>query len=191
MDHFCPEALVVGLGNPGPRYALMRHNIGFMVVDRLAEESRSAWRLEKDVRSELAAIERADRQVLLVKPQTYMNSSGAAVAALHQRLEFASCEVLVVLDDVLLDFGRLRFRRKGGDGGHNGLASVLEKMHTEDIPRLRLGVGSPPGENFIDYVLTPFDADEAVEELVEHSCRAIEVYLKEGIDSAMNRFNSC
>jgi PTH1 family peptidyl-tRNA hydrolase len=182
--------LVVGLGNPGTRYALTRHNIGFMVVDRLAQRDRSTWRLEEDTSSEVTAVELAGFEVVLAKPRTYMNNSGVAIRALQQWLGIEPGEILLAVDDFLLDFGCLRFRRKGSDGGHNGLASVIEKMQTQNIPRLRLGIGGPsPGGNSIDYVLAPFGTDEAVEELVERSCRAIEVYVEEGIDAAMNRFN--
>ena len=181
--------LVVGLGNPGGRYARTRHNVGFMVVDRLAGCGR--WSGRADAQCDLASCELACREVLLVKPQTFMNRSGVAVAALHRRLGFAPADVLVLLDDFLLDFGRLRFRRKGSDGGHNGLASVLENMGTQDIPRLRLGIGSPePGEDPIDHVLSRFGADEPVEELVDRGCQAIAAYLEDGIELAMNRFNS-
>jgi PTH1 family peptidyl-tRNA hydrolase len=128
--------------------------------------------------------------VLLVKPQTYMNRSGVAVAALWHRLEFDAEDALIVSDDFLLDFGRLRFRRKGSDGGHNGLASVIEEMGTQRIPRLRVGISSPlPERDVIDYVLSPFAADEDVEQLVERTCEAVEVYLSEGMDAAMNLFN--
>ena len=181
--------LVVGLGNPGSRYAQTRHNAGFMVVDRLAGGGR--WSARAEEQCELARCELAGREVLLVKPQTFMNRSGVALAALRARLEFAAGDLLILLDDFLLDFGRLRFRRRGSDGGHNGLASVLEKMGTRDIPRLRLGIGSPaPGEDPIDHVLSRFGADEPVEELVDRGCQAIVAYLEEGIEPAMNRFNS-
>jgi PTH1 family peptidyl-tRNA hydrolase len=184
--------LVVGLGNPGSRYASTRHNIGFMVVDRLAQEGRRAWSSDQETRSQLALVELAGSEALLVKPQTYMNNSGEAIRALHLRLGFEPGEILVVMDDFLLDFGCLRLRRKGSDGGHNGLASVIEKMRSQDIPRLRMGLGSPaPGQDSIDYVLAPFGEDEAVEELVERGCRAVESFVEEGIDTAMNRFNSC
>ena len=139
----------------------------------------------------MAAIQFADQEVLLVKPQTYMNRSGEAVAALQGRLEFAPQEVLIVLDDICLDFGRLRFRRKGSGGGHNGLSSVLKHVQTDEVERLRLGVGCPPlGENVIDYVLSPFDLGEEREKLAALGMEAIEVYLREGIEAAMNRFNA-
>ena len=182
--------LVVGLGNPGSSYAGTRHNIGFLVVDRLALNGDGRWAVDNASAGELCTVRLGNRRVVLFKPQTYMNRSGAALTALRRRLTFAPEETLVVLDDFLLDFGCLRFRRRGGDGGHNGLASVLEAMCTEEIPRLRVGIGSPPAAgDSVDYVLAPFGPDEAVHDLVELSCRAVEGYLEEGIDAAMNCFN--
>lgn len=180
--------LVVGLGNPGPRYAPTRHNIGFMVVDHLAAEGGGRWG-EQD-HSLAAQVQVADQELVLLKPQTYMNRSGVAVAALQQRLGFAPGEVLVLLDDFLLDFGRLRLRRGGSDGGHNGLASVLEHLGTVQVPRLRLGIGAPPaGTEDIEYVLGPFGAAEPVADLVGRACQAIETCTREGVDKAMNQFN--
>jgi len=181
--------VVVGLGNPGVRYAATRHNIGFMVVDHLARQGNAPWSTSREDHCQLVHLDLAAQEVLLVKPQTYMNASGAAVAALQQRLGFDSEEVLVVLDDFLLDFGRLRWRRKGSDGGHNGLASVIEKIGTQNIPRLRVGIGQPQ-EDIIDYVLKPFAPTENVERMVQWTCKAVEMYLNEGMDAAMNRFNA-
>ena len=130
-------------------------------------------------------------QVLLIKPQTYMNRSGRALPALS-RESFDSGDLLVVLDDFNLDFGRVRLRAAGGDGGHNGLASVIDVMGTEDIPRLRLGIGQVPEEDAeIDYVLTSFAPEEDVEGLVQRGCEAVTSCISEGIGAAMNRFNGC
>lgn len=184
--------LVVGLGNPGPRYADTRHNAGFMAVDLLAAQAGGRWTPEQGCHSEVATANLADRELLLAKPQTFMNRSGAAVLALSQRFDYPPEEMLVVFDDFLLDFGRLRFRRGGSDGGHNGLASVVESLGTQAIPRLRMGIGQPlSGEGIIDYVLSRFDAGESVEELIERSAQAVVCYIEEGIEAAMNRFNGC
>jgi PTH1 family peptidyl-tRNA hydrolase len=181
--------VVVGLGNPGPRYAGTRHNIGFMVVDRLA--GSGSWRDDAG-RSQTATAEVAGLETHLVKPQTFMNRSGDAVVALQGQWGFEPQEVLVVFDDFYLDFGRLRLRRGGSDGGHNGLASVLQRAGTEEVPRLRMGIGRvPEGEDDIDYVLADFGAQEQVEELVDRGCRAVEGWVAEGIEAAMNRFNGC
>ena len=179
---------MVGLGNPGSRYAETRHNIGFMVVERLAAEGQGQWASQEE--SQVALIQLAGRETLLVKPQTYMNRSGAAVAALQARTGFAPGEILVLLDDFLLDFGRVRLRRGGSDGGHNGLASVLEHLSTQEVPRLRLGIGlPPPGADAIEYVLSPFAPGEDVEGLVGRGCQAVETWASAGIEAAMNRFN--
>ncbi|MFH1566645.1 MAG: aminoacyl-tRNA hydrolase [Gemmatimonadota bacterium] len=181
--------IVVGLGNPGPRYAGTRHNIGFQVVDRLAATGGGRWR-EAAGPSLTAALSRGGAEVLLVKPQTFMNRSGAAVAAVGRQVGFEPAEVLVVLDDFHLDFGRLRLRRSGSDGGHNGLASVLQELGSEAVPRLRVGIGwVPEGQEDIDFVLAPFGSAEDVDGLVERGCGATECWLTEGIEAAMNRFN--
>ena len=183
--------MIVGLGNPGPRYAITRHNIGFMVVDRLAAEGGGRW-VDDLGCSCTAAVEMASTEVLLVKPQTFMNRSGEAAAALAGRREMTPEQVLVVLDDFLLDFGRLRARRGGSDGGHNGLASVLERLGSAAAPRLRMGIGPvPEGEDDIDFVLAPFDRRQDVDGLVDRGCRAVECLVAEGVEAAMNRFNGC
>ena len=184
--------LVVGLGNPGTRYADTRHNAGFMVVDLLAAQAGGRWTSEPGCHSQVAAVDLAGRELLLAKPQTFMNRSGAAVLALSQRFDCPPEEMLVIFDDFLLDFGRLRFRRGGGGGGHNGLASVVESLATQAIPRLRVGIGQPlSGGDIIDYVLSRFDDDESVEELIERSAQGVVCYIEEGIEAAMNRFNGC
>ncbi len=141
---------------------------------------------------ETSRVRVAGEEVLLVKPLSFMNRSGDAVRALQERAGFAAEEVLVVLDDFLLDFGRLRLRRGGSDGGHNGLASVLERLQTDQVSRLRLGVGPvPPADSDIDFVLTPFAPGEEVAELVGRGCAATRCWLSEGVEAAMNRFNGC
>lgn len=184
--------LIVGLGNPGTRYADTRHNAGFMAVDLLAAQAGGKWTSAQGCHSEVAAVELVDRKLLLAKPQTFMNRSGTAVLALGQRFDCPPEEMLVIFDDFLLDFGRLRLRRGGSDGGHNGLASVVESLGTQAIPRLRMGIGQPLSEeDVIDYVLNQFDDDEPVEELIERSAQAVVCFIDEGIEAAMNRFNGC
>ena len=191
--------LVVGLGNPGTRYADTRHNVGFMAVDLLAAQAGGRWRSEPGCHSEVATVGLADRELLLAKPQTFMNRSGVAVLALGQRFDCLPEEMLVVFDDFLLDFGRLRFRRGGSDGGHNGLASIVESLGSQAIPRLRIGIGQPLSDgdsalsdgDIVDYVLSRFDDDESVEELIERSAQAVVCYIEEGVEAAMNRFNGC
>ncbi len=183
--------VVVGLGNPGTRYAGTRHNIGFMVVDGLARQWSAPWSSNPDGEptSLIARAKARSEKVLLVKPQTYMNRSGRALLALS-RESFDFGDLLIVLDDFNLDFGRVRLRAAGGDGGHNGLASVIDAMGTEEIPRVRLGIGQVPEEDVeIDYVLTSFEPGEDVEGLVRRGCEAVTSCISEGIDAAMNRFN--
>ncbi|NKB67908.1 MAG: aminoacyl-tRNA hydrolase [Candidatus Latescibacteria bacterium] len=182
--------MIVGLGNPGPRYATTRHNIGFAVVDQLAGSAGADWVAEAATRSQWSMVEWAGVVAALVKPQTYMNSSGLTVAALLEKWPVETQDILVLLDDFLLQSGRLRFRRKGSDGGHNGLASVIEELGTRDIPRLRLGIGQPgPDEEIIDYVLSPFASAEDLAELTDKGCAAVDMYMQEGIEPAMNHFN--
>ena len=179
-----------GLGNPEPRYAPTRHNIGFMVVDQLARHNDAGWHTDHRVHGELALATIAGAEVVLAKPMTYMNRSGVPALALLTQAELPTERMLVVVDDFLLDFGRLRFRRHGSDGGHNGLASGVEKLRSTEFPRLRCGIGGPADEeDVIDYVLSSFGADEEVDGLVERSCAGIEVHIEEGIEAAMNRFN--
>ena len=161
-----------------------------MVVDHLAARCGVDWQHQADVQGQVVRVVLGGREVLLAKPQTYMNRSGRTAAALCAQWEVLPEDVLVIFDDFLLDFGRLRFRRGGSDGGHNGLASVLEALNTEAVPRLRLGIGIPPaGADIIDYVLDPFSPADEVEGLLERGNAALEVYYAEGIEAAMNKFN--
>ena len=177
---------IVGLGNPGLRYARTRHNIGFLVADDLAAENR--WSEQHQAQTAITQI--GAEEVLVVKPLTYMNRSGDAVLALSEAVGFTPEEAFVVFDDFLLDFGRLRLRRSGSDGGHNGLASVLERLRTQDVARLRLGVGPvPTGESDIEFVLNQFVDTEDVEGLVQRGSAATCCWLQHGIEAAMNRFN--
>lgn len=184
--------LVLGLGNPGPRYADTRHNLGFRVVDVLAARRGVAVdRLECN-----ALVGRwSDGGALLAKPLTYMNRSGHAARCLLERHELASESVLVVYDEASLPLGRLRLRPSGGPGGHRGMESVIAALRSERLARLRLGIapedGAPLGEALVDFVLEPFAAGEekTVTEMVERAADACEAWLDEGIEAAMNRFN--
>ena len=161
-----------------------------MVVDHLAARCGVDWQHQADVQGQVGRVVLGGREVLLAKPQTYMNRSGRTAAALCAQWEVLPEDVLVIFDDFLLDFGRLRFRRGGSDGGHNGLASVLEALNTEAVPRLRLGIGIPPaGADVGDYVLDPFSPADEVEDLIERGNAALKVYYAEGIGAAMNKFN--
>ena len=190
--------LVVGLGNPGPRYADTRHNVGFRVVERIAarrgvslDERRFQGRFG---RGWLPAPDGASLELGLLLPQTFMNLSGAAVAEALAGLPVADVarDLLVVFDDVDLPFGRLRLRPSGGAGGQRGLVHVIASLGGQDFPRLRFGVGRPEGGgDTADWVLSPFSAEERRDLVgrVEAAAEAVESALLEGVTVAMNRFN--
>lgn len=183
--------LVVGLGNPGRRYHETRHNIGFAVSDELVRRSGAVYEHSRE--NALAArVGAGPAAVLLVKPLTMMNLSGEAVAGLAHFFKVGTPDILVVADDVNLPLGRLRLRARGSAGGHNGFRSIIGLLGTEEFPRLRVGVGrGDPRRELADHVLARFDADEAgaVVESVARAADAVECFIAEGIEAAMNRFN--
>ena len=183
--------LIVGLGNPGEKYRRTRHNVGFMLADALAGEfGGHHWYEEADALVSEAEI--AGEPVLVVKPQTFMNRSGASVAELVSAHGVASGDVMVVVDDVAIELGTLRIRERGGHGGHNGLRSIIELLGTEDFPRLRIGIrrGEVQGD-LADYVLAPFPEEDVlvVQEAVGFAVEAVEWAMREGTASAMSRYN--
>ena len=183
---------VLGLGNPGRRYARTRHNLGFMVVDELAARTGASFRNEAD-HYELAATELAGTSVLLVKPNTYVNRSGSAARALLAAHRLLPPQLLVVVDDVYLPFGRLRLRPSGSAGGHNGLISIETELGTREFPRLRVGVGAPDaGEGLADHVLATFTADEKkrLPDCVARAADAVERVLELGVEAARPRINA-
>ncbi|MGH7474817.1 MAG: aminoacyl-tRNA hydrolase [Longimicrobiales bacterium] len=184
--------LVCGLGNPGPEYERTRHNVGWWLADRLAAD----WRLPAFRREGRALLTRGrvnDTTVELLKPLTYMNRSGSAVAArLNASLLGAASDLLVLVDDTALEVGRLRLRPSGSAGGHNGLRSIEAVLRSQEYARLRIGVGTPPpGVDRADWVLSPFEAEEEerVLELLPAAAAAVEAWLDSGIEAAMSRFN--
>ena len=183
--------MVVGLGNPGPRYAGTRHNIGFRVVDALVGRWHAAPAPAADTAATWSATA-AGETVLLVQPQTFMNRSGLALVPALAAGQTEAARHLVVYDDVALPFGSLRFRISGSAGGHNGLSSIIRCLGTEAVPRLRMGVGEPaPGQDLADYVLEPFTASEQemMEAWIDRACQGIGVFLTRGAEEAMTRFN--
>jgi PTH1 family peptidyl-tRNA hydrolase len=182
--------LFVGLGNPGRTYEKTRHNLGFMVLDRLAERWGGRFKTGFGPYDFFQAKAAGDT-ILLVKPATFMNRSGAAVQDAVRRYEVPLSSVIVVCDDFNIPLGALRLRPKGSDGGHNGLASVVQSLGTSDFGRLRLGIGLRPGADVIDYVLSRFPRKEqaAVEALVEDGSDALIATAENGLDWAMNRYN--
>ena len=183
--------LIVGLGNPGARYRGTRHNVGFDVVDEIAR--RRGLEFGGSPTDALMARERGpDAEVMLAKPLTFMNRSGGAVAALRHYYRIEPGGLLVVADDVNLPLGRLRARRRGSDGGHNGFASIIEALGTDAFPRLRVGVGRGRAERRLaSHVLARFDTPEREEATiaVERAADAVETFVGDGIDAMMNRFN--
>jgi len=180
--------LVVGLGNPGPRYRDTRHNVGFRVVEEVARQEgwhfRSApwWRW---VRAKLAA-----EETVLAQPLTFMNDSGRAVQGLVTKLAIPLEELFVICDDLNLPLGQMRLRRKGSCGGHKGLASIARALASEEFPRLRLGIGAPQGDT-VEFVLSEFSAGERepAGEAIAQAADAVRSWATEGIEEAMNRFN--
>lgn len=183
--------LVVGLGNPGRRYSATRHNVGFAVVDELARRTGVAFEHGR-ANALTARVGLGAAATWLVKPLTMMNLSGEAVADLARYFRVAPPDILVVADDVNLPLGRLRLRARGSAGGHNGFRSIIGQLASEEFPRLRIGVGrGDPRRELADHVLARFDADEApdVEASVARAADAVECFLAEGIEAAMNRYN--
>jgi PTH1 family peptidyl-tRNA hydrolase len=197
--------LIVGLGNPGTRYRGTRHNVGFEVIDRLARRSSVGFEPAPVNDGQLARVHGAGEQTMLAKPLTYMNRSGEAVAALQRYFRVDLGDMLVVADDVNLPLGRLRARRRGSDGGNKGLRSLIDALGTEEFARLRVGVGrgqgpqdgsrvgvpGDPGWTLSNHVLARFDADEEPEirAAIERAADAVDVFVHDGIDAVMNRFN--
>lgn len=192
-------ALVVGLGNPGDRYVGTRHNVGFEVLDalvrRLAADPARPARVDRlDCRALTGRVRIGDAPVLLAKPQTYMNLSGESVKGLLVKHAVPLERMLVVSDDVALAVGRLRIRPAGSSGGQKGLQNVIECLGSDEFPRLRIGIAGDhfrPGEDKADYVLERFSKAEraALAPAVDTACEAIETFVAEGIEVAMNRFN--
>ena len=183
-----PIRLIAGLGNPGSEYVATRHNIGFMVVDQFAAQFGSAW--QKSGKWE--ALSTKCGALLLLKPLSFMNHSGYPLFAVAQFYKIAPQEILVVLDDFALPLGRLRLRARGGPGGHNGLESIIVQFGTEEIPRLRIGIGAAPHQGSVDYVLSGFFEEEksVVRSTIDRAVGAVKCAVDNGLVSAMNNFNA-
>ena len=188
MEGSTPQIrLVAGLGNPGPEYASTRHNIGFMVADQLAAQFGSTW--GKSTKWDALLAKCGD--VFLTKPMSHMNRSGYPLLAIAQFYKIDPPEILVVLDDMALLLGRLRLRLRGGSGGHNGLESVIVEFATEEIPRLRIGIGEAPAAGSVDYVLSRFFEEEKpiVRSTIDRAAAAVKCAIDNDLISAMNIFN--
>ncbi len=187
------EFLIVGLGNPGDKYEFTRHNAGFMCVDFLAQKEN--FKINKlKYKSLMADVDIAGHRCLVMKPQTFMNLSGEAVRDAVQFYKIPPENVIVIFDDISLDVGRTRIRRKGTDGGHNGIKSIIYHLNSDNFPRIKVGVGKKPleWEDLADWVLSRFSNDElkTLHDVAEKVCKVLPLMLDGKVDEAMNRINS-
>ncbi len=183
--------LIIGLGNPGREYRLQRHNVGFMAVDRLAAAGGARF-TRRQAKAQVTDIRLAGRRAILAKPLTFMNLVGQSVARLAAFYQVEAAGLLVICDDLDLPTGALRLRPFGGSAGHKGLRSIFDQLGTQDFPRLRIGIGRPPGRmDPAAFVLQPFTADEweSMEMTLERAVAAVEAWAVEGIEAAMTRYN--
>jgi PTH1 family peptidyl-tRNA hydrolase len=182
--------IIAGLGNPGEKYRHTRHNIGFMFIDLLSEtfnipldrrDSRARWG-KGDICSE---------EVVLLKPQTYMNLSGYSVSRFKDRFDVPLKDIFVIYDDVDLPFEKIRIKTRGGAGGHKGIQSIISSLRSDCFPRLRMGIGRPESDEMVDHVLEPFTLDErkTLKFFLDMARVAMESVIQDGISSAMNKFN--
>jgi len=186
--------IVVGLGNPGSKYEFTRHNIGFRIVDSLARDIEIEF---KRVKSYYSLISRGminNHKVILVKPQTFMNLSGRAVSKVVSYYKIPLRDLLIVYDDLNLELGQVRIRKKGSAGGHNGIESIMQYLNSEDVPRLRIGIGNPLANfNFdcVSYVLSNFNDDEKdkIKEVIQLSTEAVKTIIEDGFEKAMRKYN--
>jgi PTH1 family peptidyl-tRNA hydrolase len=183
--------IVIGLGNPGEQYAQTRHNVGWMVLDRLADRAGWSGRGRNKDAAAVVGGRFNGLDVVLVKPLTFMNESGIAVRKILARERSPLTEMLVIVDDFALPFGKLRFREGGGPGGHNGLRSIIDELESEAFSRLRVGIGAPE-RSFVDHVLNKFRPEEKarLDELLDTAADAAETWAREGTNKAASRFNS-
>jgi PTH1 family peptidyl-tRNA hydrolase len=182
--------LIVGLGNPGKKYELTRHNAGFVVMDYYAKQVNVPISKVK-FKSYYNEVNIAGEKVILMKPQTYMNLSGEAVASAVKYYNLEMSDVLVIYDDIDIDFGKLRIRKQGSAGTHNGMRSIIYQLKSDDFARIRVGIGRDGDQALHDYVLRRFpkgDWDQ-LKDVVTRAGDAIDTFIRDGIDAAMNRYN--
>ncbi len=183
--------VIVGLGNPGKTYANTRHNVGFDTIDLLAE--RNNIRVNKiKFKAVYGEGNISGEKVILVKPQTYMNNSGETVRDIANFFKLQPKDIIVIVDDIDIDFADIRIRKKGSAGSHNGLKSIIALLGSQDFPRIKIGIGERyQGQKLSDFVLSRFSKDERkiIEETLTYSAQAVETILKDGIEASMNQFN--
>jgi len=184
--------VVVGLGNPGRAYANTRHNVGFDTIDILA--SRNNIKINKiKFKSVYGEGQIGNEKVMLVKPQTYMNNSGITVKDIYNYYKVPIENIIVIVDDIDIDFASVRVKRKGSAGTHNGLKSIIYLLEDDNFPRVKIGIGKKPeNQDLADFVLSRFSKDEReiIEETLNTAAESVEAIIKEGIDNAMNKFNT-
>ena len=186
------DFLVVGLGNPGLQYEKTRHNVGFMSADLLMKKAGGEFTKHK-MDAHFGECEIGKKRILVMKPQTFMNNSGTAVSAVSKFYKIPIDQIIIISDDISLDVGKIRIRRKGSHGGHNGLKDIFQLLGTDDIMRVKIGVGAKPHPDYdlADWVLGKFpkEDEENLNTALENSVKAIEEIIKRGIDSAMNKYS--
>lgn len=188
-----PEFIVVGLGNPGNKYTYTRHNSGFLCLDMLSQKLN--FRIDRlKFKSLICDTKINGHRCIVMKPQTFMNNSGEAIRECANFYKIKPENIIVIYDDISLDVGKLRIRRKGTDGGHNGIKSIIYHLNSDQFPRIKVGCGKKPHPDYdlADWVLSEFKKDEqkALEPALENACKAIELLLDNQIDKAMNLYNS-
>lgn len=185
--------LVVGLGNPGLQYENTRHNAGFMAADLFAKQNSFEFNKNKN-EALCGECKIGASRILVIKPQTYMNNSGRAVSKIAAFYKIPADRIIVMLDDITLDVGKIRMRRKGSHGGHNGIKDIIELLGTDDIMRIKIGVGKKPHPDYdlVDWVLGRFPKEQTadLEKAIEKTTAAIGEIIARGIDSAMNKYNN-
>lgn len=185
--------LIIALGNPGAKYELTRHNVGFIYADNLANKYSCSFKTEGKFKAEIAKCSINNEQVLIVKPQTYMNLSGDSVRELLRFYKLDNSDIFVVYDDISMNLGGLRFRASGSDGGHNGIKSIISNVNSNTFDRLKIGIGPQP--KFLPsetFVLQNFSKEELseLESIIKKAIDATELYLSDGLQKAQNNYNT-
>ena len=186
-----PDLVILGIGNPGPQYANTRHNVGFWFIDHIAEQEGIELKRQKNL-VRTSRIQLDNRSIILAKSRTFVNVSGDAAEYLITRYQIELSQLLVVYDDIHLPVSRMRLRAQGSAGGHNGIRSIIAAVHSQDFPRIRIGVGSPEsGVDQVGYVLGTPDSNEkeSIDQAISKAVASVRVILNEGINIAMNKFN--
>jgi len=186
--------MVVGLGNPGLQYEFSRHNIGFKIIDNLALNIETEFKRVKSYDSLVSRGKLMNHKLILVKPQTYMNLSGKSVSKIVSYYRISFPDLLIVYDDLNLELGQIRIRKRGSAGGHKGVESIIQYLNSEDIPRFRIGIGKPSINSNFDYasyVLSNFNNNEKdkISEVIQLSTEAIKTVIEDGLEKAMRKYN--